>query len=262
MYGDKEGVYYMKTILISALIVGLSTSVFAQESETTSSVETEKKVTEESVVPAEEAAVEGDSTSTGATETTETTETSTTEVKSETEKNKKDSGGFVEPIFFLGQNDSTLNANTGDDSAEIQEAGLGIRLGGHIHHTFFMAADARYARSRFNDSFYDDVSSDNFNYGLTAGFQMPFMGLRVWGTSIFGGEFNPDSGADGLDVKFMDATGYRLGAGFHIKAISLNLEYQDIDYDEADVETPALGVSDVDANQEGFAVSLGFPLEF
>ena len=52
------------------------------------------------------------------------------------------------------------------------------------------------------DSFYQTADADVYNYGPTLGVQMPFAGLRLMGTYVLGGAFDPAAGAYGIDLKF------------------------------------------------------------
>lgn len=247
-----------KLILITALMWGMSSYAETQVRE---DAEVMSDISDES------------SSATGATEgesveplVAEPTQTSRTEAKEEEEMKTERKNFFAEPLLFIGQNEGDVKAtgsNVGDDTADIREAGLGLRLGGYLGERFFLAADGRYGRSSFSDSFYKDVDSNHMNYGVVAGVQTPWAGIRVWGTSVLGGELNPDEGDDNLDLKFTDARGYRVGAGLNIAAVSLNLEYQNIEYGDTDIESAGIGnVRAVDASEEGVALVLGFPIGF
>jgi hypothetical protein len=246
---DTEGANMKKIFLITSLILGLGAKGIAAEEYEDSNLGSDSALDE--------------STATGA--TTETTEVSRTQVE-EDDDDKLDKGGpFIEPFLFGSQSEGAVEARgigAVDESSDIREAGIGLRLGGHISEVVFLAADARYGRAGFDESFYDDAETDHYNYGITLGAQTPWAGVRVWGTSILGGEFNPNAGANDLDVKFGGANGYRVGAGLHIAAVSLNLEYQDMDYRTTDIESPGTTtVTGVDASQQGYSLSIGFPVE-
>ena len=78
-------------------------------------------------------------------------------------------------------------------------------------------------------------------------------------------EMDPEAGIDGLDLKFKDARGYRVGGGVHFAALAVNLEYEDLTYQNTDIQSygilNATGSSDVDMTQRGTVVSLSFPFE-
>lgn len=130
--------------------------------------------------------------------------------------------------------------------------------------TVFVALDGRYARLTYDSSALNGrADATASNLGLTAGVQTPFLGLRVWGTYIFNGELDPDS-INNVDVKFNDFKGYRVGTGFYIAVVSINLEYQHGHYDSTTVQN-AGGFSggntnDITANDNSYIFSVSFPL--
>jgi opacity protein-like surface antigen len=253
-----------KLLILASLIMGVSTTAMADddyESETESSSTTYDSQMGSDTVSEDVSADE--STATGA--STTTTETSRTEV--EEDDSGLDKGGpMIEPFIFASQSEGAVEVEgvgAINESSDFREGGIGLRLGGHVSEIIFLAADARYARTSYdNDAFYSDADATQYNYGITLGAQTPWAGIRVWGTSVLGGEFNPNAGANDLDVKFGGAGGYRVGAGLHIAAISLNLEYEDLDYGNTDIESPGTTtVTGVDASQQGYTLSIGFPVE-
>ncbi len=178
-------------------------------------------------------------------------------------------GIFVEPFLTYTQSDSTIAsdnfATSVDDSAMTTGAGLGLRLGGHVSEIFFIGADARYARLRMSDSIYGNAEGDSFNIGPTAGMQFPYFGLRAWGTYVLAGQYDPNTGRQGLNAKFDEPTGWRVGAGIRFASVSINLEYQDLSYADTSLQTgSALGttaISDLDFDSEGYTASVSFPFE-
>jgi hypothetical protein len=197
--------------------------------------------------------------------------TTTTTVETEEAKPKVSRGGlFIEPILSVSREDSTIKTGqlpivTDDTSGTMEGFGVGLRAGVHVFEALAVGADARYSRMRFNDSFYESADGDMYNIGPSLVLQTPVFGIRVFGTYIMAGQFNPGSGVQGLDTKFTDAGGYRLGAGLHFAALSLNVEYQDLTFDNTDIESfGSLGVSgasNVDFSSQGYALSLSFPVE-
>lgn len=175
-------------------------------------------------------------------------------------------GLFVEPGVTYERGDGELDfpAPFGGTSADVDGFGVLGRVGFHISNAFFLAADGRYSKPRLVN---DDYSADAiaYNYGATAGIQMPtLLGLRVWGTWVFGGELDPEQN-DNLDVKFKDATGYRLGAGLRFGIVSVNLEYQQLTYDEAVLQSigpfnPGETFDDVEAKNDSYILSVSFPI--
>lgn len=195
----------------------------------------------------------------------------TSTATSDSSSSSSNKGGlFVEPILTVGSEETSMKTSelpiiSDDTSGNSESLGLGARLGFHVSEAIFLGADGRFARTRFSDSFYGDADGMMYNYGPTLGFQAPDIGLRVWGTYVLDGQYNPDAGSEGLDFNFEDAKGWRAGLGFRVAALSLNLEYQEIRYDKTDIE--AVGnvqtnaASDVDLENKGAMLSLSFPIE-
>ncbi len=187
-------------------------------------------------------------------------------------KTKPSFGGFfVEPMLIYSKNETSIKTSqlpviNNDTSGTLNDAAIGARFGLHVGEIFILAADGRYGKSRFQDSFYSSAEASSYNYGLTAGIQTPVAGIQLFGTYIVGGAFDPAVGAQNIDMKFTDALGYRVGAGIHVLAVSVNLEYQDLVYNNSTVESfgdlAVNRASTVDASQSGYSISLGFPVEF
>ena len=97
-----------------------------------------------------------------------------------------------------------------------------------------------------------------------AGIQTPIIGLRVWATYIAGAKLDPESNGT-LDLLFKNATGYRVGAGFKIAIVSLNLEYQSIKYRQAVIEqlgpfATNSALNGVDLTNNSWIASISFPI--
>ncbi len=176
-------------------------------------------------------------------------------------------GLFVEPMLTYEQSDTELDypSPLGKSEGDLEGFGVGARLGFHVYEALFIAADARYTMPDFNDDD-NDYKADGkaYNYGATVGLQVPSdIGLRVWGTAVLGGQMDPDKN-NGADLKFEDASGYRLGAGILLGTVSLNLEYQDISYGKSKVESLGsfdsnIESDDIDATTTGYVASVSFP---
>jgi hypothetical protein len=144
--------------------------------------------------------------------------------------------------------------------------GLGARLGIHLKEVFFLGLDFRYSMPQFKDSSVTyNAKAIATNWGPVIGMQMPAVGLRVWGSYILGGEMNPE-GSEGYDVKVLDASGYRVGTGFRIAAVSLNLEYQHLKYGQSKLEavgpfTVGTNFKNVSLENRTWLASVSFPLE-
>ncbi len=204
-------------------------------------------------------------------ETVTTTTTERTETEQYDDSPEISRGGLmIEPILSVSREDSTIKTSqlpviTDDSSGTIEGVGAGLRLGVHASEVFFLGVDGRYSRMRFNDSFYEASEGDMYNVGPSVVLQMPVFGLRAWGTYVMAGQFDPESGVQGLDVKFTEAEGYRLGLGVRFKAVSVNLEYQNLRFDKTEIESfGSLGVNsaaNVDFENQGYSLSLSFPVE-
>jgi hypothetical protein len=197
--------------------------------------------------------------------------TTTTTVETEEDDRAIDRGGlFVEPILSVSREDSTIKTGqlpivTDDTSGTMEGLGVGARVGGHISEILALGVDGRYSRMRFNDSFYEASEGDMYNIGPSVVLQTPIFGVRLLGTYIMAGQFNPGSGVQGLDAKFTDARGYRLGAGVHFAAVSVNVEYQNLRFNSTEIESfGSLGINsaaNVDFENDGYTLSLSFPVE-
>lgn len=211
---------------------------------------------------------------TAQTETTTTTEETTTNSSTATSEEARPSkiskgGLFVEPILSATRQDSNIKTSAipfmSDTSGKSEGYGLGARFGVHASEILFIGADARYQKLELRDSTYETASGNAYNYGATAGLQTPLYGVRLTGTYVLGGEFNPGAGAQGVDLKFRDPRGWRAGAGVHIAAVAVTLEYEDLVYDKTDIESfgaiPGSAQTNVDFTSRGYLLSLSFPIE-
>jgi len=177
-----------------------------------------------------------------------------------------DKGGlFIEPgvTYEQGDGDLDLPDPFEDSDADINGFGVMGRFGFHISEAFFVAADGRYSQPQMKNDDYD-AKSTAYNYGLTAGLQMPTeLGIRVWGTWVAGGQMDPEKD-EGLDLKFQDANGYRVGAGIKLSIVSLNLEYQSLTYKDAELQelgpfNVGENLNSTEAKNDSWIVSVSFP---
>lgn len=179
----------------------------------------------------------------------------------------EDAGLFIEPAVTYETSDFDVNYPFTDSQGETNGFGLGARLGFHVSDVLFVGVDGRYSKLNFEDSnssFNYDTDADQFNVAPVVGIQMPVIGLRVWGSYVLTSTLDPKE-ASGIDMKFKDGKGYRIGAGFRVLAVSLNLEYQKIKYDETDVQQlpgpiPAFATDDVKLDNEAWIASISFPI--
>lgn len=157
---------------------------------------------------------------------------------SESSSSSSGVGLFVEPGVTYEKGDTRIDyPNPFDDSTgTLKGLGVGARVGAHVYGALFVALDGRYSQPQWTDSTFNTTAdSVATNLGLTVGAQMPIVGLRAWGTYIGAATMDPGE-AKSLDVRFRDGRGYRIGAGFRVSLISINLEYQDISYDTAEIQ--------------------------
>lgn len=221
----------MRFILQVSLLVGLAIPAMAQDQEI---VNTERTTT-----------------------TTETTERSKV-------------GLALEPMLIYGQETANIRTSqlpiiSDDTTAGEKSAGIGLKLGGHIAGILTAGVDGRYSRTRLSDSSYGETEGDKYTVGPTLGVQMPVAGLRVWGTYVVAGGYDPSAGAQGFDLRFNDPRGYRMGVGFHIGAVSLNLEYEDLTFQNTEIQSfggiGGSAATAVDFDSRGYMASLSFPIE-
>lgn len=177
-------------------------------------------------------------------------------------------GLFVEPmVTYQLESKTTTNWPTpfSDSTGSVKGFGLGARLGFHVADIVFLGVDGRYAMPQFKDSSVNyDADATVYNYAATVGIQTPVAGLRVWGSYIFGGELDPKASGN-FDVKLTDATGYRIGAGFYVAMVSLNLEYQDLKYDKLNLQSLGsistnTNVGNVSLQDKAWIASVSFPI--
>lgn len=194
-------------------------------------------------------------------------ETQRTTVRTTTEtKPVLKNGFYFEPGVTYESLNTTINwpQPFNNSTGSVQGAGLLARLGFHAGETIFLAFDGRYVKPTFNDSSTSvDAASALYDYGPVLGAQVPFRGMRVWGQYVMNGSLDSEAG-NGLDYKFDNSQGYRVGAGFHVQAVSVNLEYQDLTYDtmiqSGSAFLPDANFENADLISRGFILSLTFPL--
>lgn len=186
-----------------------------------------------------------------------------------TQNAKADIGVFLEPIVSYEATSTTIAypSPLSNSTGSLDGFGLGARVGFHINDILFIAADGRYAKPTFKDSSNNlDSTATEYNYGPVIGLQMPFVGLRLWGGYVMGGELESGE-SQSVSAKFSNANGYRLGAGFHIWAFSLNIEYQSIKYGATALDQvgPFSNISagnNISLDEHAYLASVSFPIEF
>lgn len=175
-------------------------------------------------------------------------------------------GLFVEPMLTYESGDATVNFPAPFNSSEssINGLGIGARLGAHLLETVFVAADFRYSFPNYeNAKTHIDTDATAYNYGIVAGVQVPaIIGLRLWAGYILGGGMDPDSDQH-INVNFRDADGFRIGAGLMLAMVSLNLEYQHMNYAETTVENASVfsgPTNSIQQDNNSIILGVSFPI--
>lgn len=180
----------------------------------------------------------------------------------------KDAGLFVEPgiTYELGKTEVNFPSPLSNSKGDVKGFGLSAKLGFHINEVLFVAADARYSMPTFSDNStgYNEQATA-YNLAPVVGIQMADLGLRVWGSYVVTGQLDPKS-SSAFDVKFSNATGYRIGAGFRLEAISFNLEYQDLSYGTTVLQnigglTAGTNFDSVTLKDRAWIASVSFPIQ-
>jgi hypothetical protein len=175
-------------------------------------------------------------------------------------------GLFLEPMltYETGNAEVDLPQPFGSSDSSIDGFGIGARLGFHVLESVFIGIDGRYSKPNYenNDT---DINSDAsaYNYGPVLGFQMPTdLGIRVWAGYIAGAQMDVEEDHD-VDLKFKDGNGYRVGAGIKLAMISLNLEYQQIKYNETELNNAGIfsgSTNNVDQTNDSYIFSVSCPI--
>lgn len=178
-------------------------------------------------------------------------------------------GFFVEPMLTWerGRGDVNFPSPINSQETELDGFGVGARFGGHVWETVFLGVDTRYSIADFKSAgLNQDIESKSWNVGPMVGAQMPFLiGLRGWASMIVAGEVDPDE-ANNVNEKFKSGLGFRVGAGFKVAFVSLNIEYQKIKYDKTDLTATAGPLSasttrdDIELDNDSMILSVSFPL--
>lgn len=179
-----------------------------------------------------------------------------------------ENGFFIEPMITYQNFKADIeypNTFLSDSSGDVKGTGFGLRLGGHVIDTVFLAADLRYSQPKYQDSNFEADAKES-NYGVVLGLQMPIIGLRLWAGYVVDGVLDPKED-NGVDLKFKEASGPRLGAGFHVAMFSINLEYQNLKYDSTELEklgpfTDVNAQDRIELTESGYVASVSFPISF
>lgn len=177
-------------------------------------------------------------------------------------------GLFIEPMatYETGSGDINFPSPINSSESKVKGFGVGARVGAQVVQTVFAGVDARYSIPKLEDSSLNqDVKSKEWNVGPMIGIQMPTpIGLRLWGSWILAGQLDPDTDK-GVDEKFKDGNGFRLGGGFRFALISINAEYQYIKYDETEIQeagifTPGYTTNNISLTNKSLILSVSIPI--
>ena len=282
----------MKNILLtSGLILSLANPVFAAKKVKSSTTTSEQSSSQQSATAAattpmpttlEDGTTNYDSASESSAQTavapmpttsdTASKQESATTTSQYTETDEKPriskSGFYLEPMVSAIREDSNLNSASLNTSTTgtTEGYGVGLRLGGHVSEVLFLGVDGRYAKMQQSDSFYDKNSSNVYNVAPMIGLQTPLWGIRVLAGYVVLGENGLDANKQGVKLKFKEPRGWRLGAGLHAGPVGINLEYQDLKYNKAEIQSLGsiatnVNVNGIDESTKGYALSLSFPVE-
>jgi len=177
-------------------------------------------------------------------------------------------GLFIEPMatYETGSGDINFPSPINSSESKVKGFGVGARVGAQVVQTVFAGVDARYSIPKLEDSSLNqDVKSKAWNAGPMIGIQMPTpIGLRLWGSWILAGQLDPDTDK-GVDEKFKDGNGFRVGGGFRFALISINAEYQYIKYDETEIQeagifTPGYTTNNISLTNKSLILSVSIPI--
>lgn len=178
-------------------------------------------------------------------------------------------GFFIEPglTFEQGNWTATFPSPFNDATGITQGLGLQLKAGLHFADIFFGGLDIMASQPTFKSApnNYESRATSTL-IAAVVGAQFPVTGLRAWGGYVFRGDLDPDV-ANSLDVKFKDATGYKLGGGLKFQMVSLNVEYIVLGYSSTELQQlgPFASGSNLDStklknNSLVFSVSFPFTL--
>lgn len=269
----------MKKILIcTGLILSLATPAFAEKQVKSSSTKSEQSNRQQSAsTPASTATTSNDGTTEAVvapaatamdTASSQESKTITSQISETDDKSRILKGGFyIEPMLSAIREDSTLSSTDlgANTSGTTEGYGIGLRLGGHVSEVLFLGVDGRYSKMKQSDSFYDKNSSNVYNLAPMIGLQTPLWGIRILAGYVVLGENSQDANRQGVKLKFTEPNGWRVGAGIHAGPVGINLEYQDLKYNKADVQSLGsvatnVNVNGIDESTKGYALSLSFPV--
>lgn len=174
-------------------------------------------------------------------------------------------GLFLEPGVTYQLTESEIDYGGGIANSTATTRGFGVVLRGGIHvwERFFVAADGRYALLDFQDNANNmSVNATSWDIAPVLGVQMADWGARLYGGYVLAGNLDPRS-SGGMDTKFEQVTGWRLGIGLKLQQLGFNVEWQRLHYGDAQLERAGTATpADIKYNPDGLIASLTFPIEF
>ena len=263
-----------KIIILSGVILSLANPALAEKKVKSSTTHSEQNSSQQSAsTPASTSTHDGtqEAAVTPASDTvTSQNSATTTSLYTENDETPRVSKGglYLEPMISAIREDSTLSSTAlaANSTGSGEGYGVGLRLGGHVSEVLFLGIDGRYAKMQQSDGFSDKNATNIYNLAPMIGVQTPIWGIRVLASYVLLGENSPDANRQGVKLKFTEPRGWRLGAGLHAGPVGINLEYQDLKYNKAEIRSQGnlasnINVSDIDESTKGYALSLSFPIE-
>lgn len=185
-----------------------------------------------------------------------------------TEESRSPGSLYIEPYAFYKHSDTTAAYPSpfGSSEGSAHGYGVGARAGVHVYSILFAGLDGRGSMIQFKDGRTGyNAKGMAGNWGPFVGVQMPIVGLRVWAGYVFRGAIDPEQSGI-LDVAFGDGRGWRVGAGFRVLMVSVNLEYEDINYGRTTFQkvgpfAPGTTFDSVQLRDKAVTASVSFPIE-
>ncbi|MFZ4715279.1 MAG: hypothetical protein ACOYL6_16270 [Bacteriovoracaceae bacterium] len=134
----------------------------------------------------------------------------------------------------------------------------------HVLESVFIAVDGRYSMPKFESPNLNiNARAKSWNVGPVVGVSLPFLfSVRAWGGWVAAGGMDPKE-SNGYDFKFTSGNGYRIGAGIGLGPVGLNIEYQDITYDKATIQSQPANSNwnGLNLENKSYVLSVSMPLK-
>jgi hypothetical protein len=180
----------------------------------------------------------------------------------------KGSGLYLEPgavYEFKGNGSINGNFAGGANLLSGNETGPGgtLRVGANVYKIFFAGLEGLYLRDT-QDTRLGNFTGNEYGGGVFAGVQMPWVvGLRVWGGYLPWVVDDFDK-TNGFRPHFSDGRGWKVGAGFRVSIVSINVEYMRLNFHSASVDidggSSVGSSSDITHKQDAWLAGISFPL--